>query len=77
MFSFFLANNLLAPDQSGFKPGDSCINQLLSVTHEIYSFLMMDLKLEVFSWMYLKHSIKFGMKGLYLNLTKTVFRMTC
>ena len=37
MFSFFLANNLLAPNQSGFKPGDSCINQLLSITHEIYS----------------------------------------
>ena len=37
MFSFFLANNLLVLNQSGFKPGDSCINQLLSVTHEIYS----------------------------------------
>ena len=37
MFSFFLGNNLLAPNQSGFKPGDSCINQLLSITHEIYS----------------------------------------
>ena len=37
MFSFFLANDLLAPSQSGFKPGDSCINQLLSITHEIYS----------------------------------------
>ena len=37
MFSFFLSNNLLAPNQSGFKPGDSCINQLLSITHEIYS----------------------------------------
>ena len=23
-------------DQSGFKPGDSCINQLLLITHEIY-----------------------------------------
>ena len=34
---FFLAINLLAPNQSGFKPGDSCINQLLSITHEIYS----------------------------------------
>ena len=22
--------------QPGFKPGDSCINQLLSITHEIY-----------------------------------------
>ena len=37
MFSFFLANNLLAPNQSGLKPEDSCINQLLSVSHEIYS----------------------------------------
>ena len=37
MFSFFLANNLLAPNQSGFKPGGSCINQLLSITNEIYS----------------------------------------
>ena len=26
MFSFFQANNLLAPNQSGFKPGNSCIN---------------------------------------------------
>ena len=33
---FFLANNLLAPNQSDFKPGDSCITQLLSITHEIY-----------------------------------------
>ena len=36
MFSFFLTNNFLAPNQSGFKPGDSCINQLLSITPEIY-----------------------------------------
>ena len=34
----FLANNLLAPNQSGFKQGDPCINELLSIiTHEIYS----------------------------------------
>ena len=38
MFSFFLANNLLAPNQSGFKPFDSHINQLLSINHENYSF---------------------------------------
>ena len=35
MFSFFLENNLITQKQSGFKPGDSCINQLSSVTHEI------------------------------------------
>ena len=37
MFSFFLANNILAPNQSFFKPRSSCINQLLSITFEIYS----------------------------------------
>ena len=36
MFSFVLENNLITQKQSGFKPGDSCINQLLSITHEIY-----------------------------------------
>ena len=34
---FFLANNLVAPNQSGFKSGDSCVNQLLSITHKLYS----------------------------------------
>ena len=35
MFRFFIANNLISSNQSGFKPGDACINQLLSITHEI------------------------------------------
>ena len=36
MFEFFTKNHLISHSQSGFKPGDSCINLLLSVTHEIY-----------------------------------------
>ena len=36
MFKFFIENELISPNQSGFKPGDSCINQLLAITHEIY-----------------------------------------
>ena len=36
MFNFFTSNNLILLNQSGFKHGDSCINQLLSITHEIY-----------------------------------------
>ena len=28
-----MKNNLISTNQSGFKPGDSCLNQLLSVTH--------------------------------------------
>ena len=27
---------MISQNQSGFKPGDSCINQLLAITHEIY-----------------------------------------
>ena len=30
-------NGLLTPHQAGFQPGDSIINQLLSITHKIYS----------------------------------------
>ena len=36
MYSFFIENDLISSNQSGFKQGDSCINQLLSITHDIY-----------------------------------------
>ena len=36
LFKYFIQNDLLSQNQSGFKPGDSCINQLISITHEIY-----------------------------------------
>ena len=39
MYSFFIENDLISANQSGFKQGDSCINQLLSITHEIYQSL--------------------------------------
>ena len=35
---FFIENGLILQNQSGFKPLDSCINQHLSVTSEIYRF---------------------------------------
>ena len=37
MFSFFSENNLISPKESGFRPGDSCSNQLPSIAHEIIS----------------------------------------
>ena len=37
MSKYFIENNLISENQSGFKPGDSCINQLLAITHEIFS----------------------------------------
>ena len=36
MFKFFIENELISPNQSGFKRGYSCINKLLAITHEIY-----------------------------------------
>ena len=36
MFKFFTENELISSNQSGFKPGDSWVNQLVSITHEIY-----------------------------------------
>ena len=35
VLTFFLENDLVSPKQSGFRPGDSCINQLLSINHEM------------------------------------------
>ena len=36
MFEFFIENNWIYKNQPGFRQGDSCINQLLSIPHEIY-----------------------------------------
>ena len=36
LFGFFIANELISSNQSGFKPDDYCIKQLFSITHKIY-----------------------------------------
>ena len=36
MFKFFIENELMSSNQFDFKRGDSCVNQLVSITHEIY-----------------------------------------
>ena len=55
-FKFFIENELilLKPDDSAFKPDDSCINQLLAITHEVNKSL--DEVLEV--------------RGVFLDITK-------
>ena len=35
IYHFLLEERLLNPNQSGFRPSDSCIDQLLAITHEI------------------------------------------
>ena len=37
LYSYLESNNILSKSQSGFRRGDSCISQLLAITHEIYS----------------------------------------
>ena len=36
MYLYLVTNNLLSANQSGFRPGDSTINQLLSIRTLIY-----------------------------------------
>ena len=38
MLTYFLDNNLIAPKHSGSRSGDSCMNQLPSITHIFTSF---------------------------------------
>ena len=36
IYNFLLEEELLNPNQSGFRPSDSCVNQLFAITHEIF-----------------------------------------
>ena len=56
LYSFFEDYKLLNPCQPGFKKNDSCINQLVSITHEIYSAFDCNPSLEV--------------RGVFLDLSK-------
>ena len=56
IFKHLESNNLLANQQSGFRPGDSCVNQLISITHEIFSAFDCNPSLEV--------------RGVFLDISK-------
>ena len=56
IFNFMIQNNLLNSCQSGFRPNDSCINQLKSITHNIYRAFNANPSLEV--------------RGAFLDLSK-------
>ena len=47
IYNFLLEEKLLNPNQSGFRPSDSCINQLLAITHEIFEAFDCNPSLEV------------------------------
>ena len=50
MLTFFTENSLISQNQSGFKPGDSCTNQLLSITLKSTNLLMTVMKVDLCSY---------------------------
>ena len=47
IYNFLLNQRLLNPNQSGFRPSVSCINQLLGITHEIFESFYCNPSLQV------------------------------
>ena len=47
IYNFLLEENLLNSNQSGFRPSDSCIYQLLTITHEIFEVFDCNPSLEI------------------------------
>ena len=47
IYYFLMEEKLLHPNQSGFRPFDSCINQFLAITHEIFEAFDCNPPLEV------------------------------
>ena len=47
LFKYLDDNSLLTSNQSGFRPDDSCVHQLLSITHEIYKAFDVNPSLDV------------------------------
>ena len=48
IYDFLLKEELLNPNQSGFRPSDSCINQFLAITHKMFETFDCNPPLEVF-----------------------------
>ena len=74
VYAFLSANNLLSQNQSGFRPGDSTIFQLLPITSTIYdSFEKYDETRAVFLDIS-KAFDKVWHEGLFLNLNVMVYQ---
>ena len=61
LYSYLEIENLLNPNQSGFRPGDSTINQLLSITHSVFEAFDCNPTLEV--------------RSVYLDISKAFDRV--
>ena len=58
-YNYLIDNNLISQNQSGSKRGDSCINQLISITHDIFNSLDEGLKV----------------RGVFLDISKAFNRV--
>ena len=78
---FFITNHLISTNQSGSLLGDSCINQLLSIAHEIHASFYFCERFEVLAVFIEKleafHKVWYG--GLIFKLKPygTSDRLTC
>ena len=61
LFHYLKSNDILNTCQSGFLPGDSCISQLLCITHDIYNAFDGNPSLEV--------------RGVFLDISKAFDRV--
>ena len=61
LFNYFMQNKLFTECQSGFIPGDSCVAQLLSITHEIYKSFDRNPSADT--------------RGIYLDISKTFHKV--
>ena len=77
IYDHLVKNDLLTPNQSGFRPGDSTINQLY-LLYTAYILLLRNFHPEkrvLFFFIYLRHSIKSAMKVCSLSLNVMVYRV--
>ena len=76
LLEYFKKDKLLSAHQSGFGANDSCVDQLLSIVHNIYTaFVYQTLEsLGVFVTC-LRLMIRHSMRGSFLNLNQWVFPM--
>ena len=78
-YNFLLQKELTNPNQSGFCPSDSCVNQLMAIIHEIFEAFDCNLFLEVRS-VFLhtpKHLINYGMKECFIISNLWVSQVNC
>ena len=61
LYKYYESNRILDINQSGFRAGDSCINQLISITHNIFQSFDSNPSLEV--------------RGVFLDISKAFDRV--